>query len=220
MKPRRLAWLLPACATALAGCTTVGLPVPGARSRIDFGPRATIRLCVLRDTGVSEATAQQLVGAIDRAMDPYGIDVTAPWIRPWQRSAFFGEDILNGDIRRRPLEPPCDRLFALVGRNAADALWGLVLPETLGAVETTTHTRGFLVAQVASLNQLLSLSFSFPSRVAVHEFYHMLGCGHALSLSGCYRQIARTKSYFEPGADFFPGLTRDLQPIRSRAEIE
>jgi hypothetical protein len=48
----------------------------------------------------------------------------------------------------------------------------------------------------------------------------MLGCRHALSLAGCYRQIARTKSYFEPGADFFPGLSSDLRPLRSRAEVE
>jgi hypothetical protein len=215
-RSRSLSWMWAALAALLAGsaCTTVGLPVPFERDRIDYGERAEIRVCALRDSGVSEALAQQLVAAIDREMDLYGIDVNLAWTRPWQRPGFSSDSIV-ADVVRRPLEAPCDRLLALVGRNLADALWGLVLPEKLGAVATASHTHGYVVARLATPNQLLNS----PASVARHEFYHMLGCGHALSLRACYGQIAALKRSHDPARGFFPGVSRELQPLRTRAEV-
>jgi hypothetical protein len=59
--------------------------------------------------------------------------------------------------------PPCDRLVALVDRNAGDFLWGLVMPEILGEVDNATHTRGYIVATTGSVNQMIEP----PSKAAV-----------------------------------------------------
>ncbi len=92
----------------------------------------------------------------------------------------------------------------------------LALPEVLGALETTTHTRGYVVSSFGSLNQLLSS----PSGTAVHEFYHLLGCTHALSKSACYKQIRTLKRQYSSDVGFFSGLGDTGQPIFSRAESD
>ena len=102
----------------------------------------------------------------------------------------------------------------MVGRHLGDTLWSLALPEVLGAVETTTHTHGYVVSSLGSLNQILSS----PSGTAVHEFYHLLGCTHALSKSGCYEQIRALKRHYSSDIDFFPGLSETGELILSRAE--
>jgi hypothetical protein len=212
-RARRRSALL-AAALLLGACTTVGRPDSAERARHDYGERAQIRVCVLRDAGVSEARARQLLAAVDREMDAYAIDVSVPWTKPWRRPGFTVAAIMD-ELRRQPLPEPCDRLLALVSRHLGDALWGIFLPETLGAVETASHTRGYVVARSASLNQLISP----PEQIAQHEFYHMLGCGHALSLRECYGQIAELKRSHDPAADFFPGLGPERQLLRSRDEV-
>jgi hypothetical protein len=196
-------------------CTMIGVDVPSRRAQLDFGPPVELRVCMLAAPDISAERAESVRAAIDREMALYGIRVRVPWVRPWERPAFFTTSMLP-DLMRRPLERPCDRLVALVGRHLGDTLWGFVFPEILGAVEETTHTRGVVVAGYLSPNQLL-LS---PSRTAIHEFYHLLGCGHSLWKLGCYDQIQRTKSYRASEADFFPGLTRDKQPIRTRSGVD
>lgn len=211
----RLAALL-ACAWLGSACTTIGVGVPGRVASLDFGARLPIRVCVLNDAGVSEARARQLVAEIDAEIDPYGLDVVVPWVRPWRRPGFT-EGAIMGDLVSRRLEPPCDRLLAFVGRNAGDVLWGLLpFPEVLGAVDSDTHTRGYVVARFATLSQL----FLPPSRTARHEFYHMLGCGHALTKSDCYEQIRATKSYHPGGDGFLPGLSESRAPIRTREQAD
>ncbi len=202
-------------APLLSACTMIGVGVPFRRAQIDFGPRVELRLCMLAAPGISAERAESVRAAIDREMADYGIRVRVPWVRPWERPAFFTTEMLP-DVMRRPLEPPCDRLVALVGRHLGDTLWGLVLPEVLGAVEETTHTRGVIVAGYLSPNQLLLP----PGRTAVHESYHLLGCGHSLWKWGCYEQIRRAKSLAPGDGGFFPGLTADGQPVRSRAEAD
>jgi hypothetical protein len=203
-------------AMASLGCaTTIGLSVPAARERTDFGPPAVVHVCLLRDEAIREETARDIGNALDREMEPYQITVEVPWVRVWHRPSFFHGGIL-ADVGARPLEPPCDRLLALVGRNTADRLWALFFPEILGEVEDDTHTRGFAVGAIGSLYQLVHP----PSGTAVHEFYHMLGCPHALTMRSCYRQIALTKSYVRAASGFFPGLALDLHPLLSRHEVD
>lgn len=199
----------------LSGCTTTGMHLPDRRGQIDYGTRVPLRVCLLRDAEISEQRARALIAVVDQEFDPYGIDVAIVWIRPWQRPGFTMSAIMR-DLAPRPLEPPCDRLVAMVGRHLGDMLWGLALPEVLGAVETTTHTRGYVVSSLGSLNQILSS----PSGTAVHEFYHLLGCTHALSKSACYEQIRTLKRHYSSGIDFFPGLAETGQPILSRAESD
>jgi hypothetical protein len=81
-------------------------------------------------------------------------------------------------------------------------------------VDDDTHTRGFVVATRASLNQLLAS----PADTAVHEFYHLLGCPHAATLTACYERIVALKRQIAPGADFVPGVGRDGRFLSSRRE--
>ena len=215
--PGRLAAV--AAALLLSACTMIGAHDLEAMRGVDFGPRETIRFCVLRADDVSEDRARALIIAVDREFDRFGLDVEAVWIRPWRRPGFTVTAIL-GDVVVRPLRPPCDRLVALVGRHLGDTLWGVVLPEVLGAVETVTHTKGYVVATFASLGQI-GLG---PTEGAVHESYHFLGCGHGLVMGECYRSIAAIKDHARrnraAGRDFFPGLTTDGRPINTRNDAE
>lgn len=200
---------------AAAGCTAIGAQDAGWRSSFDYGPPREIRVCVLRSPDVSEARTRQILAAINADLSPFALRVSVPWVRDWRRPAFMEGGILR-DVAARPLEPPCDRLLALVDRNPADALWGLLLlPEIVGSVETASHTRGYVVANRATLTQL----WVPPAEVAVHEFYHLLGCPHARSRVACYRRIALLKR--EAGVDgFFPSVDRDGGVLRSRGEAD
>ena len=185
----------------LSACTSVGVHTRSQSAR-DYGPPAQLRVCLLRADDVSQQRADDLIAAVNREFKTYGIEVIVPWTRRWERPG-FGHRTLLDDVVARELEPPCDRLIALVDRNAGDALWGMLMPEVLGAVDDATHTRGFVVANTASLNQL----FMPPSKVAVHEFYHLLGCPHSASLSRCYGQIERLKRQIATRQpEFFPAM--------------
>jgi hypothetical protein len=98
-----------------------------------------------------------------------------------------------------------------------DFIWGLILPEMVGAVDTVTRTKGYVAAEYGSLNQLL---FSSPSDTAVHEVYHMLGCDHAASMDSCYEKIHDIKTAAMKnrlrGKNFFPGINSNGFPLRSR----
>jgi hypothetical protein len=185
----------------LCACTSVGVHTRSQSAR-DYGPPAQLRVCLLRANDVSQQRADALIAAVNHEFKAYGNEVVVPWVRPWERPG-FGHRSLIDDVVARELEPPCDRLIALVDRNAGDALWGMLMPEVLGAVDDATHTRGFVVANSASLNQL----FMPPSKVAVHEFYHLLGCPHSASLSRCYGQIERLKRQIATRQpEFFPAM--------------
>jgi hypothetical protein len=203
-------------ALGATGCSTLGVPVPGSLAANDFGARQELRVCLLRESSVSEARAQALIAGINGGLAPYGIEVVVPWMRPWERPGYTSEAIV-GELAARPLEPPCDRLVALLGRPWTDVLLGLVVPEALGGVETTTRTRGYGVASGGSLKQLLTP----PGLAARHEFHHLLGCLHALTRSACYAQIAALKrARADNREDFFPGVAPGGMPIRTRAEVD
>jgi len=191
------------CVIALAGCTSVGTHTR-ERYALDYGPPMQLRVCVLHAPGVAQQRIDTLIRAVNEEFTGYGIEVVVPWSRPWRRAGFTHERLFD-DVVQRELEAPCDRLVAFVDRNAGDALWGLVLPEVLGMVDEATHTRGYVVATRASLNQL----FVPPSKTAVHEFYHLLGCPHAGSMEACYRHIAALKHAYTADADFVPGIDED-----------
>ena len=200
-----------------SACTTVGTHDRDTFSSTDFGPREELRICLLTDEGITERSARKLFSRVGDELSDFGIDVTIPWVKPWKRPAFLMDGILE-DVALRPLEPPCDRLMAIVGRNVGDFITSWFSPEVLGAVETVTYTRGYVVGKTATLNQL----FQRPAEVAVHESYHLLGCVHGLSLAECYPHIkqlkASARSNRNSGNDFFPGTSLYRQPIASRGE--
>lgn len=189
--------------SALAGCTTIGADT-AERHRIDFGEPVSLEVCLLKHEEVDQRRADLFIAAVNREFADFGIEVTVPWTREWERPAFTVNGIMQ-DILAREIEPPCDRLMALVDRHAGDFLWGLLLPEVLGAVDDLSHTRGYIVANFASLNQ----AFTSVELTAVHEFYHLVGCGHGVSKSKCYHDIAALKASRPAGSDFLPGADRD-----------
>jgi hypothetical protein len=196
----------------IGGCTTVGVNTR-ERTTIDYGPPVSLNVCVLRSPGVTTQRVDELATAVNTEFAPYGIQIIVPWERPWTRAGFTHSSLFD-DVARRDLEPPCDRLVALVDRNAGDFLWGLLMPEILGEVDEATHTRGYIVATTGSVNQI----FEPPSKGAVHEFYHLLGCPHAASLSKCYHLIAALKSHIDPAKDFVPGIASDGGFLLTRAK--
>ena len=192
--------VLLAIVAALAGCTTIGADTAEA-GRVDFGEPVTLEVCLLKHDDVAQQRADLFIAAVNKEFADFGISVTVPWVREWERPAFTVNGIMQ-DIFSRDLEAPCDRMMALVDRHAGDFLWGLLLPEVLGAVDDLTHTRGYIVSNFGSLNQ----AFSSVELTAVHEFYHLVGCGHGISKSKCYHDIAGLKASRPPESDFLPGV--------------
>ena len=208
---RAPAWLMPCLSSlrrlsllgilALGGCTTVGVHT-NSREAIDFGPPATVRVCVLKAADIPPDRAEILKQLVQKEFAQYGLHIEVPWVREWKRPGFQVDSIMH-DLLQRPLEPPCDRLFGFVDRHLGDFAWGLLMPEVLGAVDDVTATRGYVVATFGSVNQL----FVSPGQAIVHEFYHLFGCAHDLTLSRCYPTIAALKASAQPDADFFPGVS-------------
>ena len=204
-----------------AGCTALPeLTEPGAESGALAAP-VELRVCVLRDENVATERAGQIMAAISEELTGFGIAVTIPWMREWQRAS-FGHRGLIRDIATRPLEVPCDRLLALVGRDARDFLWGLLLPEILGAVETRTYTKGYAVAETGSLNQLFS--FTSPDKIVLHEVLHLIGVQHEHSPADARNRIVALKRMAvlnrSDGCDFFPTMTPKGEILRSRLEVD
>ena len=204
----------------LSGCTTIGIQDMDAVKNNDFSTVETFRICIYKDVEVSDKRAQEIIAAITEEFAPFGVKIEIPWIQPWERPGFTWKEILN-DVAFRPLEPPCDRMFVLVGRDFKDFLWGSVMPEMHGAVETNTMTKGFAVAELGSINQLLTLKS--PSDIIAHEVYHLLGCGLGCLANSCYNQIVRIKiaarKNREVGRNFFPAMTQDGRIFWTRNDI-
>jgi hypothetical protein len=207
---------------SLAGCTSI-TPHRGdvQFTAADLGAPVDLQLCMYKDSQISDRQAADIIAAIQNEFTQYGVIVQVPDIKPWQRPSFNHQGILN-DIAKRPLEPPCDRLMALVGRDVRDFLWGALLPEILGAVETRTHTKGFVVAEIGSFNQLMS--FRSPAEGAVHEFYHMFGYAHGDDRQTIVGKIVHLKrmaiSNWLSGQNFFPGISSQGTLYLSRREVD
>jgi hypothetical protein len=201
----------------LSGCTAVGFHSSAARAQHDFGQPDTVRLCLYLDDGIDEERARALIQeAWQGEGHLFGLHLAVASVTRWSRPAFTVNGILES-LQRQPLGPGCDRALALIGRHAGDVLWGLVLPEVLGAVNDETLTHGFAVVQRATVNQLLSS----PADVLRHELYHLLGCDAHFRMGRCYEQIARLKRFKQDSrSDFFPAW--DLlsqQMLTSREEV-
>jgi hypothetical protein len=205
----------------LAGCTTIGMGSHADRNRGYGGEVEPFRLCIYKDSNISDESVNEIIEAVRKEFSSFGLRVEVPWIRKWERPAFEMQGIL-ADIAARPLECPCDRLFAIVGRDGRDFLWGLIMPEVLGAVEDSTLTKGYAVGSVGSLNQVLS--FQAPKDIAVHEAYHLLGCKHGIFADSCHHQVAgirRVAQYNrEQGKDFFPAMSLSGRIFWTRAEVD
>ncbi len=195
---------------AVGGCTTIGVDTAEIR-KVDFGEPISLEVCLLKHPDVKQERADLFIAAVNKEFADFGITLTVPWVRDWERPAFTVDGILK-DILSRELEAPCDRLVGLVDRHAGDFLWGLLLPEVLGAVDSQTRTRGYIVANFASLNQ----AFTPVEFAAMHEFYHLVGCGHNVSKSKCYHAISALKASRPADSDFLPGVGEEGDYILTR----
>jgi len=217
----KISWQTIIFCFTLYGCTTIGVPNEEALKNIDFGPPEKLRLCIYKDVTISDKQAEEIIAALQIEFSHFGLEIEVPWIRAWKRPGFTGDEILN-NFASCPLESPCDRLLALVGRNISDFLWGIIMPEVHGAVEDVSMTKGFAVAEIGSFNQILSMNSA--ARLAIHETYHLLGCDHDFDAKPCYEKIALIKKIARKsrlaGHDFFPSVGQDQRVLRSRLEVE
>ena len=217
----RVRWQTICLCFLFLGCTTVGIPDKQAIQNIDFGPPEKLRICMYKDTNISEQQAADIITALQQEFSHFGLIIEVPWVKPWERPAYTGHEIMK-NFAACPLEAPCDRLLALVGRNVTDFLWGMVMPEIHGAVENVSMTKGFVVAEIGSVNQVMSMSSA--NRIAIHETYHLLGCDHSLDAKPCYEKIKLVKKIARrnrtDGNDFFPSIPLDKQILFSRSEVE
>ena len=212
-----------------AGCTMVGFHSKKERAALDFGDEMPLRVCVLRDSGVSDKKIAKNIGFWQKELSLYKIRLEHVKTEEWQRNGFTGSEIISG-LYKIPLAKECDRLVAFVSADWRDAgyevlavslaLFLIPVPEVLGAVESHTHTKGFVMAD----NFMPGIFFSGGSkRVLRHEGYHMLGCGHSVSLKGCYRQIGKLKKAWrrnlDAGNDFVPGFQEGYGFIHKKEEI-
>lgn len=188
---------------------------------MDFGPPEKLRICIYKDVTVSDAQAEEIIAALQKEFSNFALDIQVPWVKNWERPAYTADEIIDNFVAC-PLESPCDRLLALVGRSFSDFLWGIFMPEVHGAVDDLTMTKGFTVAEIGSFNQMLS--FTSAADIAIHETYHLLGCDHGTDAKLCYEQIARIKRIATinrlNGRDFFPAMPLDQSVLTSREEVE
>jgi len=120
-------WVLIACLMFSAGCTTIGTASLEDIKSHDFGGHEALRICIYKDTSVSDSQAEKMIAAMKEEFLPFGVEVEIPWVRDWKRPSFASDGIVY-DIALRPLESPCDRLFGMVGRDWGDFVWGMILP--------------------------------------------------------------------------------------------
>jgi len=222
---KRRIWLgavLLSAAGFFSGCTSMAKVSKEDRLTLrQQGPPIALRLTIFKDYAVSAERAAAIVEALRKEFSPYGLDIQVAALLEWKRPSFSHQGIIR-DIARRPLRADADRSLALVGRDIRDFMWGTLLPEALGAVEIRTHTKGYVVAEMGSLNQLLT--FQTPVDAAVHEFYHMLGCDHHDAGQTIATKIARLKRSAIHnrlmGRNFFPGISRKGEILLTRRDVD
>ena len=195
------------------GCTSIGMDT-NKRDTVDYGAPQELRVCLLKTDEVPDERAAELITAVNEEFAPFGITVTVPWLRPWERPGFTVYEIFPA-LLARELEEPCDRLVGLIDYHAGDFVWSLFLPQVLGAVDTETRTHGYVFATFGSLNQI----GAGPKSAMVHEFYHLIGCPHAATKTKCYEQIAAMKTSRPPGSDLFPAMDNEGKYLHTRAEV-
>lgn len=202
----------------LAACTTVGMDVSSQIARHDYGDTVPLRVCVLREPRITDAVVRRLIGGLNSEFRHFGIEVRVPWVEDWERPGFTMRSILP-DVATRELEPPCDRLLALVYPHGGDITWSMFLPSISGAVDDDTGTHGYIQVWLEDFGTPAEKPSRQTLSLAAHELYHMLGCGHALLKGGCYERIAAIKARYPPSGEFFPGIDEEGQFLDSREEV-
>lgn len=190
-----------AVATAtLVGCApTIGVPnaelLGQLTARGVFRSAQSVRICGLHEAGISAETVRGLIDAAwnDQLADTFGLRIQLTSLQPWQRE---GRDIATVlfNVQAIPVASECDRVFAFMD-HVADFRDG----KLVGAVSLSHGV-------VLATSESLAHSSLTPKDAVRHEFYHLVGCGHAWVMDECYRRIALAKQRRTSAAAFFPVL--------------
>ncbi|MBM9577087.1 hypothetical protein JWG45_07955 [Leptospira sp. 201903070] len=202
-------------------CTTVGFHRTSIREKIDFGKEETLKLCVWKDKKITKDELEGLIGVWNEELKLYKITILLSEVQEWERPGWTGSAIMD-QIFTADLPSSCDRLLAVAGGKLSDtafeivglffAFFGIPSFQILGAVETKTGTRGYILGQTRTLSHWLS---GGAEGTLIHEGYHLLGCGHSFFLNKCYLQIQKVKELkrknAEQGETFFPSVDEEGQ---------
>ncbi|PJZ69591.1 hypothetical protein CH373_08755 [Leptospira perolatii] len=213
----------------LHGCTTVGFHRNSIRETHDFGKLSQIRVCVWKDENVSEERMRNLFEIWNEELSLYKLHANISNVRKWNRKGWTGGAIME-ELYESRMPPECDRIFALAGFKFSDlvfeigqiilALFFIPTYQILGAVDSPTGTRGYILAHTSTLGHLL---VGGASSTMVHEGYHLLGCGHGFFLSDCYEEIEKLKKASDSEKakqyNFLPALNPEGGFIYDRREI-
>jgi hypothetical protein len=223
--PRIQALLL--ATIALQGCaTSIGRWDQGKYAATDFGSWRTVKVCIYRDIGVPLGRERQLLRDTITEWKQYNVNLNIIDRGEMARRGFWHNELLN-QIDSVRLTPPCDRIFWLVNRSAADYLYAngpafltlgtlIAMPEVMGEVDDPTMSHGWAIAYGDSLNSLLLR----PSAVLRHEFYHLVGsCPHGVTMDACYERIADLK-HSQGQAGWYPSIGINGQEFLDRQEAD
>jgi hypothetical protein len=197
----------------LQGCaTSIGKWDQRSYAATDFGAWRTVNVCMYRDAGVPVEREQQLLRETIEEWKQFNVSLNIIDRGEMERQGFWHNQLSN-QIDSVRLTPPCDRVFWLVNRTAADYLYAdgpafltlgtlIAMPEVMGEVDDPTMSHGWATAYGDSLNSLLMR----PSAVLKHEFYHLVGsCPHGLTMDACYERIADLK-HSQGRAGWYPSI--------------
>lgn len=197
----------------------VGFHRASIRNEIDFGKEENLRLCVWKDKKISHKDLIDLIDIWNGELNHYKIKIRLSEVKNWERPGWTGFAIMD-EVFMTKLPNQCDRLLAVAGGKISDtvfeivgiffAFFGIPSFQVLGAVETKTGTRGYILGQTRTISHWLS---GGASGTLIHEGYHLLGCGHSFFLSECYLQIQKVKELKRKnnisGVPFFPSVDED-----------
>jgi len=214
------------CALLMAGCTSVGKHTKEIHD-YNWDTPITQNLCIMKDPTVSADRVQQCNLAIKEEAALYNIQVNIPMEVEYERPAYFFKGLQN-DMEGRYLPRQCDDILYYVGRNWFDFIWDVAgfkypLPSIYGMVDYTM-TRGYAFVERKGPGHFIADKIANERRYgacasAVHEWYHLVSCGHGFTKNECYKQIdalrQATTEDFMPGYDYY----RD-EFIMSREEVD
>ncbi|MCC5815409.1 MAG: hypothetical protein JJT78_11680 [Leptospira sp.] len=214
---------------SLIQCTTIGFHEKKIRESMDFREFHEFRVCTFHEPGINSSDIEDLFKYWNDELSLYKLRARPVRVIEINRPGFTGFDIMQFLYNQR-LDEGCDRLLYLKGRKVSDlfyevfslgVLFGIgIKVEMQGAVDSRTHTRGYIKAKYISTIQLI---FTSPKSTLVHEGYHLLGCGHQLFMEACYKKIQTLKKLNEdPNKEegFFPSVSSDGKEFIDRKQVQ
>ena len=107
----------------ISSCTTVGIPDKTAIQNTDFGPQEKLRICIYKDINISDQQADDIITALQQEFSHFDLIIEVPWVKPWERPAYTGDEIMN-NFAACPLADPGDDFEVFPEKTeVADIAW-------------------------------------------------------------------------------------------------